>query len=585
MPVRSKLVKVLDIVFLILGFAVLALFTTVYQMPFRLDDVLHMEWAQNRDLLDAWHPIRGEIVRSVRPMFAATIWLLTHYAGLYNYLPWHITLVGSFLIALAFAGLTARYIARRNSALYFTTALYWLAFAPIVNVLFWYGDLTFTIELMFVAIAWYFGLKGLLEGRVGMFAIGAIAGCCAVMSKEPAILLVHGVWLGALLFRLGEFRERWHQMSKGTRIAFILLYALVVGVSLYILLFSPTKSNRFFSLSETPRPELEMFILDRVNYYSSILLSVSARLFLITPIVYVAIKRFSQRFGEGIGQFATRVLISAALAFLLFYPLWFALILLFGLLIVIGLKENSESRAAWLSLPFAICIFVIVLALLVTVALVKTQLNELAITMLVISGWAWSKVFEDGVSVISPVITTLPAKVVTVVTLFLVVYGGILAASPRIARYEQTLRDVRDVRHNANDAIKWSARNLPRNAMLGVTSYGLHGIASADDLTSKNDSTKIFQQYTFLQGYNRVYLKLLGRADLQLAYLEDSLLAMRALDSLRSQGNGYLFLQTPLDSVLFYGNAMPNQFLKIRDTLLAKFDRGPYPSEVWLLRP
>jgi hypothetical protein len=77
-PQRTKLVKALDLLWIVAGLALLLIFTTIYQMPFRMDDVLHIEWAQKHSFWDAWHPVDGEIVRSVRPIFAGTIWLLTH---------------------------------------------------------------------------------------------------------------------------------------------------------------------------------------------------------------------------------------------------------------------------------------------------------------------------------------------------------------------------------------------------------------------------------------------------------------------------------------------------------------------------
>jgi hypothetical protein len=582
---RSTLVKILDIVFILLGIGLLFLFTTIYLMPFRLDDVLHMQWAMDHELLDAWHPVRGEIVRSVRPMFAATIWLLTHYAGLYDYWPWHLTLVGSFLIALGFAGLTARYISRRNSSLYFTVILYWLAFTPIVNVIFWYGDLTYTIELMFVCSAWYFGLKGLLEARTGMWILGVILGSLAVMTKEPSIPLVHGVWMGAILFRLKEFKYVWLGMPKAKRILFIILYAIVVGVSAWILIASPTKANRFFNTSALTSEELKFFVTDRINYYSSILLSPAARMLLITPLVFMVIEIVTARFGNGIGQFATRLVLAAAFAFLIFYPLWLALLLLIACLMIIGWKHRHDARAAWLAMPFLICVIVIVLALVVTVTLAKTQLNELALTILVIAGWAWSRVLEECVDVVRPYMTGVPVKMATTVGVSLIVFAALMIAGPKIAKYEQLLRDARDVRSNANDAIKYAARALPRNSVFAVTAYSLHGIKSGDDLTSKDDQTKLAQQYTFNQGYNYVYLNLLKRRDINVAYLEDSTLTMRVLDSMRAQGNGFLFLQTALDSALFHGLAIPNEFLKYHDTLIRKFDAGPYPAEIWYLRP
>lgn len=582
-PTRSTLIKVLDLLFLLGAVLILALFTTVYLMPFRLDDVLHIEWAQTHTFWDAWHPIRGEIVRSVRPVFAATIWLLTNYVGLYNYTPWHVTLVGSYLIALAFSGLTARYIARRPSALYFTTALYWVAFAPIVNVLFWYGDLTFTLELMFLTPAWYYGLRGLLEGRLGLFAIGSLLGAFAVMAKEPAIPLLHGVWLGAILVRWREFKAIWLAMPKTKRWLFIGLYAAVVGTSLWILVASPTKSNRFFSL-DMPWDQLQPFVEHRIDYYSAVLLSPIARLLLITPIVYMAVEIASKRFGDGLGQFVTRLVISGVFASLFFYPVWLALILLIGMLIWIGVRHPTERRAAWLSLPFVLCVALIASVLLITVALVKTQLNELALTILVVTGWAWSRVLETGWNAAAPYLASPRSKMIAGIVSFIVIYGALVAMAPKIATYEQLLRDVRDVRANANDALKWAAKHLPRNVVLAVTGNRLHGIGSADDLTSKDDHTKLQQQYTFLQGYNHVYLKTLGRRDILVSYLEDSLVAMRALDSMRSNGDAYLFLQTGLDHQLFHGSDIPNLFLKSRDTLIAKFDQGPYPAEIWELR-
>src|SRR5579864_484936 len=104
---KRQTISIPDIAFLLGGVSILILFTTVYLMPFRLDDVLHMDWAREHSFWDAFDITRGEIVRSVRPVFAITIWVLTHTAGIDHYLPWHIVLVGSFLIGLGYAGKTA----------------------------------------------------------------------------------------------------------------------------------------------------------------------------------------------------------------------------------------------------------------------------------------------------------------------------------------------------------------------------------------------------------------------------------------------------------------------------------------------
>jgi len=43
---KSRSTKILDAVFILGGLVILILFTTVYLMPFRMDDVLHMDWAR-----------------------------------------------------------------------------------------------------------------------------------------------------------------------------------------------------------------------------------------------------------------------------------------------------------------------------------------------------------------------------------------------------------------------------------------------------------------------------------------------------------------------------------------------------------
>ena len=186
---RSRSVRIADALFTLGAFAILLLFTTRYLMAFRLDDVLHIQWAHTHTLFGALDPKHGSIVRSFRPIFASTIWLLTHTAGMEHYLPWHVTLVGSFLIGLGYAAKTSRYIASAPSALYAVALLYWIAFLPILNVLFWYGDLTFTIELMFTCSAWFYLLRGMLEAKLGAFILGSLLGVFAVMTKEPAIVL------------------------------------------------------------------------------------------------------------------------------------------------------------------------------------------------------------------------------------------------------------------------------------------------------------------------------------------------------------------------------------------------------------
>ncbi|MEP7235637.1 MAG: hypothetical protein ABI778_10100, partial [Ignavibacteriota bacterium] len=160
----------------------------------------------------------------------------------------------------------------------------------------------------------------------------------------------------------------------------------------------------------------------------------------------------------------------------------------------------------------------------------------------------------------------------------------IFYAAPLVSAKEKLLGDVRDVRNNSNDGIKWIGKELPPDSRVLVTAPSLYGLGAADEMTSKDDRYKLYAQYTFLQGYIRSYFRALGRNDIALGYLEDSTMLSQVLDSCRSQGNYYLFLQTGLDADRFHSMINNSTPLCARDSLVAKFTKGPYPAEVWILR-
>src|ERR1035437_7559516 len=138
--------RTFDIALVVLGVAVVALFTTRYRMPFRLDDILLMEWSLTHHWWDAFDPIKGQLVNSYRPMFAMAAWSLTHVAGWAHPFWWHLKLCSTLIIGLGFVGMTARYIAGRWYALDISVPLYPIALATILNVFFWYSDLTYGLE-------------------------------------------------------------------------------------------------------------------------------------------------------------------------------------------------------------------------------------------------------------------------------------------------------------------------------------------------------------------------------------------------------------------------------------------------------
>lgn len=565
--------RTFDIALAILGLAVIALFTTRYRMPFRLDDILLMEWSLAHHWWDAFDPIKGQLVNSYRPVFALAAYGLTHFAGWAHPFWWHLKLCSTLLIGLAFVGMTSRQIAGRWYALEISVLLYPIAFATILNVFFWYSDLTYGLELVFTAPAWYFGLRGLREGRLGFWLMSMLLGTLAVLSKEPAFVLVHVV----LVWSVIEERP-WTKWTGSTRWTAIGAYAVLAAVTAFIIVNSPTRDNRFLSLASSGIGEA---VRARINYYSAVYLATVPRLLIFLPIVFVALREFFRRFGRGASlvDFFVLTILAAFASVLLFTNTLIAVPLLFVILVMLAIMPNEEQARARRLLPFALCLMLAMGALLFTVQLVKTQLTEVAILSVIISGWAWC-VWGEELSEKMKSIQNRRMRIAVAVVLVACEAMVIVSSIPKMKAEEHMLRDVRDVRQNANDALTWSAKNLPENSLFAVAVYALHGIEHQNLLTPKDDATKLRSQYTFDGGFVYHVLEVLGRRDIRHAYLEDTAMLPRVLAAMRREPNSYLFLQSELDLKLFHGQP---SLIQPSDTLVARFARGPYPCEVWLL--
>ncbi len=565
------------------GVALLVLFTTRYRMPFRLDDVLLMLWAKTHSIRDAFDPVRGQMINSFRPVFSLTAFALTHLAGWDHPFWWHLTLDVSLLTGIAFTGLTARYLAGRWYVLELTIALYFVAFLPILNIFFWYSDLTFGLELAFTAMVWYFGLRGLYEARPRLWYLAMVLGIFAVLSKEPAFVLVHVVVVGSFLLERKSVLDKWKSISSAKRNAAIVSYAILLGISLWVALVSPTRTNRFFSLSS---PGAGYFIRDRVEYYSALYFSPMARLLLFTPFVYVLLRAIVDSFArlsKGI-RFWFLTIFAAVLSLLIFQNVLIALPLLVFIFVFLQGRNSTEQRIIRRLLPFLACILIAMGALLVTVQLVKTQLTEVAFLTALLSAWAWSIWGEDLAMALAPY-TEMPKFRWTAYGIA-VLFGILVLAGVwrRVWREERLLSEVRAVREDANSAVAWIAHNLPPHSLLAVARYSLYGIDGPGALTPEPDETKLADQYTFDGGFVFDALNVLGRPDFRRTYLADSALLPRVVDAMRGRPRSYVLLQSKLDFDRFHGIGYAPILQPGKDTLVAHFAQGPYPCEVWELK-
>ncbi|HYM20799.1 MAG TPA: hypothetical protein VEW28_07340 [Candidatus Kapabacteria bacterium] len=579
MPSFFRRKNIPDILLTVAAVVALIVILTRYGMPFRMDDVLYMQWADHHSLLDALSPNSGEIFLSFRPVIAIVFWLLTHIVGTEHYWVWHFVLVGSFFAAIAFTGLTARFISEKKSALEISAIWYWLAFLPILNILFWFSDMTYALEMMFCAMAWYYGLRAIEEPKLSTWVIANLVGILAVLTKEPSVLLIHGVWIGAIFLRWKKFKRGIKKLTKNGRITWTTTYVIFILISVNQFFLSNAASTRFFHFTAVPHDEMMFFLKDRIRYYTETLCQFPFLLYMLAAVFGIITANTAKLPKRRLVYCCIFLFVGIILwvvskpVLILFFLVTFFLFPLQG--------SNRATRMSFLSL-FALIAMINIGFLLITIMLVKTQIAELTFLFSVIGGAGVSIIFYE----INTFLVSTPNKLLRIgivsgtIGIAVIIFFALL---PKLRAKEQLLLDVRTSRIHANDAIKSMARLLPTDAIVAVTGPALYGMSSENEITSMDDTYKLYAQHTFPQGFVRAYFQTLGRHDLHLAYLEDSTILRQELDSSRSAGNEYLFLQTSMDVDRFHGLIDGAHQIAPTDSLVMRFQDGGFPCEIWKL--
>jgi hypothetical protein len=410
-----------------------------------------------------------------------------------------------------------------------------------------------------------------------------LLGSLAVLSKEPAFVLVHLVLLGSFLLERHQISVAWDGKTRSNRYLAITVYAILLGVTAWVALVSPTKANRFFPLAT---PGFQNLVRERIMYYSAIYLSVTARILLFTPMVYAFIRTVFERKMKmsSAARFSFFSFFAIVLALLCFQNILISIALVTFIFLSLATIPSAEQGSVRRLLPFVACLVIASGALLFTIQLVKTQLTEAALLSSILASLAWCVWGGDFIRVIQPIRSKKAFISVTISGISLIGIALIIGIWPRIVREERLLREVRDVRQNANDAMLWSAMNLPPGSLLAVTDYNLYGIDGSGAITAKDDETKLAEQPTFAGGFVFDALAVLGRTDFRRTFLTDSVLLPRVLNAMRGEPDSYILLQSKLDFDLFHGLDDHNPLVSMHDSLVAQFSRGPYPCEIWMLR-
>lgn len=245
--------------FIVLVSLVLPMIFPVY---FREDDVVYLQWARLHSWKDCFQPSQAILFGMFRPMQNLTWWSLYHLAGLNPY-PYQVTLLFSYLAALALFFAFIKTALSTRIALTSMVA-YGVAFYFITYIVFWFSDLTYTLELLFAHGAiWFFALATKFNSR--RYLTGAVVlFCIAVASKEPAALLVPLICSQLLA-------TQWKQLARHTRGHLAISTALMLAGGVSWILLNPAVQSRQGIPLDQGFNACFSFIMQRWSFYASCL--------------------------------------------------------------------------------------------------------------------------------------------------------------------------------------------------------------------------------------------------------------------------------------------------------------------------
>ena len=201
-----------------------------------------------------------------------------------------------------------------------------------------------------------------------------LLGSLAVLSKEPAFVLVHVVLLGSFLLERHKIISVW-KIRSGFRLQWALVvYVLLAVLTIWVAFVSPTKGNRFFPMASHDLPHL---VRERIEYYSAIYLSITARILLFSPMVFAFIRAiFARRIKtSNAAQFLLLSILAIVLALLFFQNIFISIAFVTFIFLVLAAISSAERQCpAFVS--FVACLVIAIGALLFTISVVNPGLRK-----------------------------------------------------------------------------------------------------------------------------------------------------------------------------------------------------------------
>jgi hypothetical protein len=476
--------------------------TLIYPSYFQRDDADELVWSRNHTVADCFIPTQDAALAHdgmYRPLRELPWLLMFRMFGL-NSFPYHFLLGLVFIFSLFFLFKLAGNI--KDDAAAYLTIFVWLgAFQFLLTTLFWFSvAVNNGFEILLATSGLYCFISGF-----GKSASKVAAGCVLMFASflaKEAVILILPVTIATFIATQGRDNLKWNKPKT----AMYSLLALLSG-PLYLMAF-PFVTQRMptanASLGATAGKAVE-----RIAFYGHFTTDGITGVILLTPAIYIIIRRFLTN-KSGIDKyFALALVVSVSGAVLIAGAHWYPAGIIVLLVGALAMPRRYYFLGAWIFVPFlALCFFR---------DQVRTYLYELSLGATLLTAIQMSMLAGDLrdwwiARVTRPVITYAVMAVV-----LLSVFGcGVVKAKGQLA----FLRDRSDVVMSLKDLTP-SLRRLPAHSTVVVVDYASEGISDTE-LRLFREARKIRTQASMLPSRHADnWTKIIGRGDLRVINFRD----------------------------------------------------------------
>ncbi len=474
-----------------------AILTWRFPVYFRGDDATYLAWAaEHANPLAAFSPSAAVLFGSYRPVQNLVWWALYRLFGLHP-LPYQFFCTALFLFSfVAYFRLIEIMHSRRVAVA--AIVAYGVAFSFLGYVVFWFSDLTFILEVLFLNLALAWLLRGCLDGGRAL-VVGGLFFVLAALAKEPSALIVPAVLWAYLWTRakaLGPAQVRRTLIVAAVLLAAGLLWVLVNPYVRQRQLWNPALDQSTYLLYARLRWEFYAKFIARGGGT----LAVFATLYLA---LFNALLK--SRFGYARSLAASILLAAFAAVVLRDAPPVALNLTMISLVIFAVWRHAALPGAVWFAVPL--------LGLVNVGYFARTYLIEASFGLALVSGIA----LAEWWSLLRVAAASLPRRGSQIAGGVAIAMAVLLAvaSAPKIAGRLQTLQMVSDTRQSLREATDFVLQNLDQpGAALVVVDYADLGLDYVAHVLDLPDWEKAARQKTMTGEEYARFLRMAGATNI-----------------------------------------------------------------------